>query len=272
MASGPAFHAKRGHRQVPSRRPARAGRAMSRAGRDRDERNCRTAPLASHACSNVALPTPARPDDASAGRALSPGRTGGDGSPRLGGVRTLRGRGRPRQLQRTYRSGRGRCPPRPRRAEDHQGLGRTDGQQRLPAGVPRHRRGVADRRGERAGPAGGAGRRRRRPARAAHLVTTHRHYDHWQALGAVAGMFGTRQIAHPLDAPELPMPVDEMVEQGDTVRSARSSWRWCTCAGTPRARSRWSTARRRAPPHLHGRLAVPRRPRQDRVARRTSRR
>jgi glyoxylase-like metal-dependent hydrolase (beta-lactamase superfamily II) len=51
-----------------------------------------------------------------------------------------------------------------------------------------------------------------------HLVTTHQHWDHWQALGAVAGMFQTRQIAHPLDAPELPIPMDELVEQGDTVR------------------------------------------------------
>ncbi|WP_214368003.1 MBL fold metallo-hydrolase [Pseudonocardia sp. H11422] len=51
-----------------------------------------------------------------------------------------------------------------------------------------------------------------------HLVTTHRHHDHWQALGAVAGMFQTRQIAHPLDAPELPIPMDELVDQGDTVR------------------------------------------------------
>jgi glyoxylase-like metal-dependent hydrolase (beta-lactamase superfamily II) len=50
-----------------------------------------------------------------------------------------------------------------------------------------------------------------------HLVTTHRHYDHWQALGAVAGMFETRQIAHPLDAPELPIPMDELVEHGDIV-------------------------------------------------------
>jgi glyoxylase-like metal-dependent hydrolase (beta-lactamase superfamily II) len=49
-------------------------------------------------------------------------------------------------------------------------------------------------------------------------VTTHRHGDHWQALGAVAGMFETRQIAHPLDAPELPIPMDELVEHGDTVR------------------------------------------------------
>ncbi len=51
-----------------------------------------------------------------------------------------------------------------------------------------------------------------------HLVTTHRHRDHWQALGAVAGMFETRQIAHPLDAPELPIPMDELVAHGDTVR------------------------------------------------------
>ena len=49
-------------------------------------------------------------------------------------------------------------------------------------------------------------------------VTTHRHHDHWQALGAVAGMFETRQIAHPLDAPELPIPMDELVAHGDTVR------------------------------------------------------
>jgi glyoxylase-like metal-dependent hydrolase (beta-lactamase superfamily II) len=52
----------------------------------------------------------------------------------------------------------------------------------------------------------------------AHVVTTHRHPDHWQALGAVAGMFETRHVAHPLDAPELPIPVDEPVEHGDVVR------------------------------------------------------
>ncbi|GAA1834030.1 MBL fold metallo-hydrolase [Pseudonocardia ailaonensis] len=50
-----------------------------------------------------------------------------------------------------------------------------------------------------------------------HLVTTHRHRDHWEALGAVAGMFQTRQIAHPLDAPELPIPMDELVSHGDRV-------------------------------------------------------
>jgi len=48
-------------------------------------------------------------------------------------------------------------------------------------------------------------------------VTTHRHYDHWQALGAVAERFSTRQVAHPLDAPELPVPVDATVGHGETV-------------------------------------------------------
>ena len=48
-------------------------------------------------------------------------------------------------------------------------------------------------------------------------VTTHRHYDHWQALGAVAEKFATRQIAHHLDAPELPVPADATVDHGDTI-------------------------------------------------------
>lgn len=51
-----------------------------------------------------------------------------------------------------------------------------------------------------------------------HIVTTHRHFDHWQALGAMKGMFEARTIAHPLDAPELPVPVDELVDHGDQVR------------------------------------------------------
>jgi glyoxylase-like metal-dependent hydrolase (beta-lactamase superfamily II) len=50
------------------------------------------------------------------------------------------------------------------------------------------------------------------------VVTTHRHGDHWQALGAVAGMFEPRLIAHRLDAPELPVPMDELVDHGDVIR------------------------------------------------------
>ncbi len=59
------------------------------------------------------------------------------------------------------------------------------------------------------------------PGRLRTTVTTHRHHDHWQALAAVADRFSTRQVAHPLDAPELPVPVDETVGHGDTVTVGR---------------------------------------------------
>jgi glyoxylase-like metal-dependent hydrolase (beta-lactamase superfamily II) len=49
------------------------------------------------------------------------------------------------------------------------------------------------------------------------IVTTHRHTDHWQALGAIAGATGAQTVAHPLDAPELPIPPDRLVGHGDTV-------------------------------------------------------
>ncbi len=49
------------------------------------------------------------------------------------------------------------------------------------------------------------------------IVTTHRHGDHWQALGAVAGATGASTVAHPDDAGELPVPPDELVRHGDTV-------------------------------------------------------
>jgi glyoxylase-like metal-dependent hydrolase (beta-lactamase superfamily II) len=49
------------------------------------------------------------------------------------------------------------------------------------------------------------------------IVTTHRHADHWQALGALAGATGARTVAHPIDAPQLPVPPDRLVEHGDAV-------------------------------------------------------
>jgi glyoxylase-like metal-dependent hydrolase (beta-lactamase superfamily II) len=49
------------------------------------------------------------------------------------------------------------------------------------------------------------------------VVTTHRHPDHWQALAEVVERTGARTVAHPLDAPELPVPVTETVGHGDTV-------------------------------------------------------
>ncbi|HEX7660389.1 MAG TPA: MBL fold metallo-hydrolase [Pseudonocardiaceae bacterium] len=49
------------------------------------------------------------------------------------------------------------------------------------------------------------------------IVTTHQHADHWQALGAVTGVFGASTIAHAADAGPLPVPPDRLVGQGDTV-------------------------------------------------------
>ncbi|HEU0086749.1 MAG TPA: MBL fold metallo-hydrolase, partial [Pseudonocardiaceae bacterium] len=49
------------------------------------------------------------------------------------------------------------------------------------------------------------------------IVTTHRHADHWQALGAVAGATGAATVAHPVDAAALPVPPDHLVGHGDTV-------------------------------------------------------
>jgi glyoxylase-like metal-dependent hydrolase (beta-lactamase superfamily II) len=49
------------------------------------------------------------------------------------------------------------------------------------------------------------------------VVTTHRHGDHWQALAAVVEATGASTVAHPLDAPELPVPVDVQVGHGDEV-------------------------------------------------------
>lgn len=49
------------------------------------------------------------------------------------------------------------------------------------------------------------------------IVTTHRHGDHWQALEQVTKVTGATPIAHPLDAPALPVPVKRLVEHGDTI-------------------------------------------------------
>lgn len=49
------------------------------------------------------------------------------------------------------------------------------------------------------------------------IVTTHRHADHWQALDAVVRATGAPVSAHPLDAPELPVPVERPVEDGDQI-------------------------------------------------------
>jgi glyoxylase-like metal-dependent hydrolase (beta-lactamase superfamily II) len=50
------------------------------------------------------------------------------------------------------------------------------------------------------------------------VVTTHRHGDHWQALGDVVKATGARTFAHPLDAPEIPVETDVFLEDGDRLR------------------------------------------------------
>ncbi|WP_157247638.1 MBL fold metallo-hydrolase [Nonomuraea typhae] len=49
------------------------------------------------------------------------------------------------------------------------------------------------------------------------VVTTHQHGDHWQALAQVVKVTGAQTVAHPLDAPELPVQPDRLVRHGDTI-------------------------------------------------------
>src|SRR5258705_5114247 len=49
------------------------------------------------------------------------------------------------------------------------------------------------------------------------VVTTHRHTDHWQGLAAVVAATGAESLAHPADAPSLPI-VTRTVDEGETVR------------------------------------------------------
>jgi glyoxylase-like metal-dependent hydrolase (beta-lactamase superfamily II) len=49
------------------------------------------------------------------------------------------------------------------------------------------------------------------------VVTTHGHWDHHRALTDVVAATGATTVAHPADAPDLPVSVDRKVEHGDTV-------------------------------------------------------
>ena len=52
----------------------------------------------------------------------------------------------------------------------------------------------------------------------AHVVTTHGHRDHHRALAAVVAATGARTAAGRLDAPDLPVPPDDLLDHGDAVR------------------------------------------------------
>jgi glyoxylase-like metal-dependent hydrolase (beta-lactamase superfamily II) len=49
------------------------------------------------------------------------------------------------------------------------------------------------------------------------VITTHRHPDHWQALESIVGVAGPAVVAHPADADGLPVPVTQLVDDGDRI-------------------------------------------------------
>ena len=50
------------------------------------------------------------------------------------------------------------------------------------------------------------------------IVTSHQHFDHWQALEAVAEATGAPTAAHEIDAEPLPVKPDRLLADGDTVQ------------------------------------------------------
>jgi len=49
------------------------------------------------------------------------------------------------------------------------------------------------------------------------IITTHQHFDHWQALAAVAEATGAPTAAHELDAGPLPIHPERFLAGGDTL-------------------------------------------------------
>ncbi|WP_193047565.1 MBL fold metallo-hydrolase [Mycolicibacterium baixiangningiae] len=50
------------------------------------------------------------------------------------------------------------------------------------------------------------------------ILTSHQHFDHWQALSALAEATGAPTAAHELDAEPLPVTPDRYLAGGDTLR------------------------------------------------------
>ena len=56
------------------------------------------------------------------------------------------------------------------------------------------------------------------PAKVELIVTTHRHWDHVRALAEAVQATGARTAAGSEDAPDIEVPTDVLLEQGDTLR------------------------------------------------------
>jgi glyoxylase-like metal-dependent hydrolase (beta-lactamase superfamily II) len=63
------------------------------------------------------------------------------------------------------------------------------------------------------------------------VVTTHRHPDHWQGLADVVAATGARTAAGSDDVPGIPVPTDEPLADGGTVRVGDASLRVITLVG-----------------------------------------
>ena len=50
------------------------------------------------------------------------------------------------------------------------------------------------------------------------IVTSHQHFDHWQALEALAQATGAPTAAHEIDADPLPVKPDRLLAGGDTIQ------------------------------------------------------
>jgi glyoxylase-like metal-dependent hydrolase (beta-lactamase superfamily II) len=50
------------------------------------------------------------------------------------------------------------------------------------------------------------------------VITTHQHGDHWQALAPVVEATGATTYAGRADADGIPVPTDQLVDDGDTIR------------------------------------------------------
>jgi glyoxylase-like metal-dependent hydrolase (beta-lactamase superfamily II) len=59
---------------------------------------------------------------------------------------------------------------------------------------------------------------RRHAPKVSLIVTSHQHFDHWQALEAVAQATGAPTAAHQIDAEPLPVKPDRLLAGGDTVQ------------------------------------------------------
>ena len=59
---------------------------------------------------------------------------------------------------------------------------------------------------------------RRNAPKVSLIVTSHQHFDHWQALEAVAAATGAPTAANEIDAGPLPVKPDRLLANGDTVQ------------------------------------------------------